>query len=711
MQRGDCLWTIAETHLGSGFRWTEIYDLNRDLITDPDLIDIGWTLTLPTDTALAPTTSVTESTPPRPNPSPTTIQPSGPAIAPAPHPTTTTSAPKTAPGPSTKHAPGHRKPVERARREPVAPRRDIGATLLEGTGVVAATGLLLAALAARRRRLARGVAPAAASALESSLLRSADVPLIRWAGQQLAQLVGGLPTGFDAIPVAVELSEEDGIEVLWDQAASGAPSPWQAIGGGWSWTCGYDPDQPVPDDELPAPLPALVTIGQRDDRQVMINLEAFGSVSVVGDRRRSEDFVRSLVVELGGGDDLADAYVYVESGTPDLRFGSSLSRVRGVSSEQLVTQLACARSTTQDQLSGAAAATTIDYRAGRADRPPIEATVAVSAATDDTAALLAQVGPGASAVVLGQADTSATVILDASGTGRLEPLGVTFTAVGLSAEVDAALAELLTDDPPPDVRHERTSRLMPTGPALRPASTLPLTRPGRIEPPSTLEAPSATAIVEPRLLVKVLGKPGVVDRPELSRRELMVVVYMACAGRPVHNDDIRDAIWGGEPISAKSAYNLVARARSKLGLWDGTPILAKPVPPHNTLALADGVTTDLALLRALTAAAAQQNPQEALATIGRALALIDGAPFDAPGYEWAHLSLLAADASTAIEETVLAGVRLSIGADDPGAAQAALVTGLRALPEHDAFLAELERTSRDLRPPVGAASRVRSSGS
>lgn len=36
--KGDCLWRIAQSHLGSGIRWTEIYEANRDLIGDPDLI-------------------------------------------------------------------------------------------------------------------------------------------------------------------------------------------------------------------------------------------------------------------------------------------------------------------------------------------------------------------------------------------------------------------------------------------------------------------------------------------------------------------------------------------------------------------------------------------------------------------------------------------------------------------------------------------------
>ncbi|WP_433501711.1 BTAD domain-containing putative transcriptional regulator (plasmid) [Sphaerimonospora sp. CA-214678] len=55
VRRGDCLWTIAERHLGDGERYTEIVQLNQGRVmtdgarfTQPDLIHPGWVLRMPT---------------------------------------------------------------------------------------------------------------------------------------------------------------------------------------------------------------------------------------------------------------------------------------------------------------------------------------------------------------------------------------------------------------------------------------------------------------------------------------------------------------------------------------------------------------------------------------------------------------------------------------------------------------------------------------
>lgn len=81
VEAGDTLWDLADEHLGDPQRWDEIHAANSDLITDPDEIDIGWTLAIPanprspeTGTDPGPTTSQASTdsgtADPSPDPSP-----------------------------------------------------------------------------------------------------------------------------------------------------------------------------------------------------------------------------------------------------------------------------------------------------------------------------------------------------------------------------------------------------------------------------------------------------------------------------------------------------------------------------------------------------------------------------------------------------------------------------------------------------------------
>ena len=47
VEKGDSLWKIAKEHLGSGFKWKEIYEANKDQIKDPNLIFVGQKLEIP----------------------------------------------------------------------------------------------------------------------------------------------------------------------------------------------------------------------------------------------------------------------------------------------------------------------------------------------------------------------------------------------------------------------------------------------------------------------------------------------------------------------------------------------------------------------------------------------------------------------------------------------------------------------------------------
>jgi nucleoid-associated protein YgaU len=47
VEKGDSLWKIAKHHYGDGEKWRKIYEANRDLIKDPDLIHPGQRLRIP----------------------------------------------------------------------------------------------------------------------------------------------------------------------------------------------------------------------------------------------------------------------------------------------------------------------------------------------------------------------------------------------------------------------------------------------------------------------------------------------------------------------------------------------------------------------------------------------------------------------------------------------------------------------------------------
>ncbi len=44
---GDTLWGIAARLLGSGAKWSAIYEANKSIIANPNMIYIGQTLVLP----------------------------------------------------------------------------------------------------------------------------------------------------------------------------------------------------------------------------------------------------------------------------------------------------------------------------------------------------------------------------------------------------------------------------------------------------------------------------------------------------------------------------------------------------------------------------------------------------------------------------------------------------------------------------------------
>lgn len=47
VKKGDTLWNIAKKYYGSGAKYTKIYNANKNKIKNPNLIQVGWVLTIP----------------------------------------------------------------------------------------------------------------------------------------------------------------------------------------------------------------------------------------------------------------------------------------------------------------------------------------------------------------------------------------------------------------------------------------------------------------------------------------------------------------------------------------------------------------------------------------------------------------------------------------------------------------------------------------
>ncbi|MGH9242922.1 MAG: LysM peptidoglycan-binding domain-containing protein [Acidimicrobiales bacterium] len=721
---GDTLWEIADDDLGDADRYPEIFEANRDVVqpdgrhlTDPDLILPGWDLRLPDaapDQQLPPETPAASPEDPDQAPVPTTETPTPdttPTTVPAAVQTSASSTTSTTATPLI-DAPA-RVDSESGRSEgdsvPLAP------TLAGVAGaVVLASGLALRIRFLRRRRATRGARALGAVSTgtgqtEDAVVAAADVPLARWAGQHLAQLVGHLDRrAVTGAPVAVELSDSTGIELLWDSPQPDAPGAWTVADGGWAWRLAYDPDAPVPVDALPAAIPALVTIGHRDGRQFMVDLEAYGAIMVSGTDARVDAFLRSVALELAAGQDLADAYVHAVGFDPGV---GQLDRLGTADLTDALRRLDGVRRSVTDALDVAKLDGSFAARTG--SPTPIEATVVIARPTEATdAERLLQAAPphrGVAVVVAGDAGAApAHIDLRDDGTARIEPLGIVFTPAALPAdsatELDALLDAL--DAPPaiPDDGHQHVPdgqrgdgavvgavatnghlSLRGNGdePAVQreegPAAETGDTLAGELFP-----ADSDGEDIEPALLVRVLGTPAVLDRPGLGRRELILTVLLACRRRPVAASAAQDALWGGKPVESKTVWNVIGATRKALGdLADGTPVMPSADRARSTLRVARGVVTDLALLNRLVEQARQVPSSEAIGLLREGLDLVVGPPFDAAGYDWAHRDQDVAEACTLIEHATERLVDLALAADLIDVARDAIVRGLRGLPGNE----------------------------
>lgn len=559
-----------------------------------------------------------------------------------------------------------------------------------------------------------------------------DERLLRWARQQLGVLVGALRRQRGRVCLAaVELSEESGLEVLWEvPGRMRPPEGWVVVDGGWAWRMPYSADGHTLLSAGPAAAPALVTVGWRGERRLLVDLEAIGLISVSA----SDTSLRwgaSLAVELASGRVLGAAMVTTVGLDIEVDVDAVPSgRLRASDASSALAQLS------QVAASPASARRTRRSWPSALGEPSAHLSHVMmlfdpNPQVIDSLGALARRRRGVAVVVVTDraVDAHVHVEIDPAGsTARLEPLGIEFRpaarrpgpqsrstsalrvevkggrAIAGSGRADVEIAAPFATAKGGVVAAGVSQRELVEMPGVprwtvqwlvanrrlrelnrerlsTPPSVLLDTSPPPGVPRSADPSPEARPIAGERLIVRVLGVPRIDERPGLCRRELALVVLLACRGTSLAASSAQDALWGGRAVEAKTVWNLVSRVRRAMGMFpDGTPVMPAADRVRGRLRIDPRVTTDLALLRRGVTDAINESSVAAIRLLRDALALVEGPPFDAPGYDWAHRDQDVAEAAATIEQATDRLVDLAVEAGHLDVAREALTRGLRALP-------------------------------
>jgi hypothetical protein len=595
------LWEIAQTHLGNGLRYHEIFQLNKDKVqpdgtklTIASLIRPGWILVMPGDAT-------------------------GPGIHTIRH---EVQAPAQTPG----QQQGQDSGVEgilaspffagQQQHAPTWPYELSSASLL-------AAGVLVALGRRRREQLwqrafgRRLAAPRGDAALAERALRlGADDPAVRMLDKGLRQLVlelgsqGRTPPTVFAAHVGT-----DNLDLWIAPPDPNPPRPWLVADGGQVWRLPVAALASLDPGSALAPYPGLVSLGTNASGRILVDLEvAHGLIAVRGPQHMVQAALAALAVELVTNQ-WSDRMQVTLVG-----FGNGL---QNISSERIVVLPTLEEALPQleeraRQLAHAMAAAGIDsVLTGRAQTTDASVwaphyLIMGVPPTPDQAQRLRTLArsrhrTAAGYVVAGDVP-GASWALDVTEDGRLraDALGFDLKAQLLVPEQYRALIHLF--------RPAEAGENVP----LAPLST------GNAPPAHLL--PGTRMPVEVGLLGPVtVQAPGMLDADRLALATELVV-FLATHPEGVHMNVLTGAIWP-RGVSPEVRDSALARVHAWLGAApSGEPNLITDA--QGRLGLGPGVRVDWQVFRALLnrasqASAAGDAAAEA-AQLERALELVRG---------------------------------------------------------------------------------------
>lgn len=669
--RGDTLSGLAQSHLGDSTRWPDIADVNSGLVKDPDHIEVGWVLSMPTvaapDPAPAPIPEATTApdqrppTPPptqaRPTPLPeaaTPVEPSGDASA---------SPSSDAVTPTSATSPGN-----------LAPTLDVDLTLpLLGTLSAGLAGAVLTGLGVRRdlarwgRPLGRrALVPNQASArFETALgLRSAvraDAGFeraCRHIGRHCHE--SGQP-----LPVLRRAVLEDGVVVFhWESCEAGAPPGFTAQKGTWRVSAGD-----LEELTHPHPFPATITLGTDAGRAVMVDLEALGILQLSSEAADLPlDALSALALELCNHPWAGELELVVVGTEPQFLMVASREPIRSCTlvDEAIDLLIAAASSRRAAAPLGGIAEARVDPDRVDAWRPIVFAFLDPLTRTQSRRLhdALAGGAPGVAVLCLGTGAHQWHLSPSDPLTGTLDGT-LTLHAQAVPPHTRTAIGTLFrvadsVETTPAPWWFEETDNVVPLrvrGPERGPESAHP-----------TLH------LIGPIELRGAKGQP-----PERARRQCEEY----CGWLLEHPNRTATSMDDALLVASGTRRSNMSRLRAWLGNSpDGEPYL--PDAYSGRIALHPGVSSDWQRLEILLGPGANRLDEE---TLVKALEMVRGAPLaDAAPGQWFWAESLRIDISSAIRDTGAVLCRHALHHGDIDLARWAAGRALLAAPEDEELL-------------------------
>nr|WP_238362803.1 LysM peptidoglycan-binding domain-containing protein [Actinopolymorpha pittospori] len=348
VEKGDTLSEIALKEVGDADRYPEIFEASRGItqpggehLSDPDVIDVGWTLKLPDPaTAAKPAQNPSNDAPrnaPRPRPASETSQDT-PAEQQPDVPEVTQEAPaQQQPAPSQSST--QQAPDASADEEHLQENSDWMVRSSFGVGALLAAGVL-ALLATRRRTQQRRRRPGQripmpsghTAEVEQELRATADSLSVETVDVALRSLARTCSESGSALPVvrAARLTATQFDLYLAEPAQ--LPAPWTGTADTTVWTLDVDNTgklEGIDVSDVPAPYPALVTIGHDEEAgHVFLDLEYLGNLGVAGEGSATREILAALAIELATSTWADDLQVTLVGAFPELEDTLQTGRIR-----------------------------------------------------------------------------------------------------------------------------------------------------------------------------------------------------------------------------------------------------------------------------------------------------------------------------------------------------------------------------------------------